>query len=128
MQNFFFINTFKKIYVYIYRLHWVFCATWDLHWVMWDLSLKQVDSLVVTQSSRVHELSCPVACGILVPQLRLEPLSPALQGRFLTTGPPGKSPKAKILYKILTSQMQQYILLMINYDHMGFNPWNNNFI
>ena len=36
-------------------------------------------------------LSCPVACGILVPRpgIRLE--SPALEGGFLTTGPPGKS-------------------------------------
>ena len=70
----------------------------------------------------------PAACGILVPQLGLEPLSPALQGRFLTTRPPGKSPNAKILYKILASQMQQYILLLINYDHMVFNPWNNNLV
>ena len=31
-------------------------------------------------------LSCSVACGILT-----EPTSPALQGRFLTTEPPGKS-------------------------------------
>ena len=38
-----------------------------------------------------HRLSCPVACGILVPRLAI-PLSPALASRFsLTTGPPGKS-------------------------------------
>ena len=36
-------------------------------------------------------LSCPVACGILVPQPGIEPGSPALQGRFLTTGPLLKS-------------------------------------
>ena len=36
-------------------------------------------------------LSCPMTCGILVPWLGIEPLSPALEGRFLTTGPPGKS-------------------------------------
>ena len=35
--------------------------------------------------------SCSVACGILVPQPEIEPMSPELQGRFLTTGPPGKS-------------------------------------
>ena len=33
----------------------------------------------------------PIACGILVPQPEMEPKSPALKGRFLTTGPPGKS-------------------------------------
>ena len=32
-------------------------------------------------------LSCPVACGILVPLPEIEPASPALEGRFLTTGP-----------------------------------------
>ena len=36
-----------------------------------------------------HKLSCS-ACGILVPWSRIEPGSPALQGR-LTTGWPGKS-------------------------------------
>ena len=34
-----------------------------------------------------HGLSCPVACEILTPQLGIEPASPALGGRFLTTGP-----------------------------------------
>ena len=36
-------------------------------------------------------LSCPAACGILVPQSGIEPTSPALEGRFFTTGPPGRS-------------------------------------
>ena len=38
-----------------------------------------------------HWLTCPMACGVLVPRPRIEPASPALDGRFLTTGPPGKS-------------------------------------
>ena len=38
-----------------------------------------------------HRLSCPAACEILVPQPGIEPTSPALEGRFFTTGPPGKS-------------------------------------
>ena len=36
-------------------------------------------------------LSCSVECGILVPRPEIEPPSPALQGGFLATGPPGKS-------------------------------------
>ena len=36
-------------------------------------------------------LSCCMTCWILVPQAGLELMAPALQGRFLTTGPPGKS-------------------------------------
>ena len=37
-----------------------------------------------------HMLRCSMACGILVPWPGIEPASPALQGRFLTTEPPGK--------------------------------------
>lgn len=38
-------------------------------------------------------LSYPKACGILVPQPGIEPTSPAFEGRFLTTRPPGKFPR-----------------------------------
>ena len=41
--------------------------------------------------------SCPMACGIF-PQTGTEPSSPALEGRFSTTEPPGKS--HYILFKI----------------------------
>ena len=50
------------------------------------VSLRLVSSVVV-----VHWLNCPVACGILVPRPGIEPTSPALEGGFFTTGPPGKS-------------------------------------
>ena len=36
-------------------------------------------------------VSCGKSCGILVHQPGTEPASLALQGGFLTTGPPGKS-------------------------------------
>ena len=36
-------------------------------------------------------VGCSADCGILVPQTGIKPASPALQGRFLTTGPLGKS-------------------------------------
>ena len=45
---------------------------------MQDFSWQHRDSLVVA-----HGLSCSTACGILVPQPGIEPVSPALQGRFL---------------------------------------------
>ena len=45
-----------------------------------------MDSLVV-----VCGLSSSMACGILAPRPGIEPESPVLQGRFLTTGQPGKS-------------------------------------
>ena len=56
----------RKIFVYLFRLPWVFIVA--------------------------RGLNCPIACGILVPQPGIKPVSPALEGRFLTTGPPGKSP------------------------------------
>ena len=38
-------------------------------------------------------ISCSEAPGILIPWPGIEPMSPALEVKFLTTGPPGKSPK-----------------------------------
>ena len=55
-----------------------------LFWLYWIFPVAQV--LPCSTS-----LSCPAACGILAPWPGIEPGSPALQGRFLTTGPPGKS-------------------------------------
>ena len=42
-------------------------------------------------ASVVAVLSCSAACGILVSRPGIEPVSPASQAGFLTTGPPGKS-------------------------------------
>ena len=39
----------------------------------------------------VSQLSCPNACGVPVPQPGTEFMFFALEGGFLTTGPPGKS-------------------------------------
>ena len=39
-----------------------------------------------------HGLSCPLSWGNLSSPTKEEPPSSALEGRFLTTGPPGKSP------------------------------------
>ena len=39
-----------------------------------------------------HGLSCSEACGIF-PDWGIKPVSLALQGAFLTTGPPGKPPE-----------------------------------
>ena len=57
----------------------------------------------------VHGLSGSVACGILVPQPRVKPMSPALQGRFLTTGPPEKSQQIEtelLMYRGSTKTMR----------------------
>ena len=49
-------------------------------------------SLVKHVGSMARGLSCTTAWGILVPWPGIEPASPALEGGFLTTGSPGKSP------------------------------------
>ena len=42
-------------------------------------------------SSRLGGLHCPIACEILVPSPGIKPTSLALEDRFLTTEPQGKS-------------------------------------
>ena len=58
----------------------------DFRCIVQDLSLWLTDSLVAA-----CWLSFSEERGILVPRPGIEPASPALRGRFLTTGPPGKS-------------------------------------
>ena len=67
---------FLKIFIYL--------TAWDLNCSTWNLCCG-------TKGSRVHGLGFSVAYGILVPQPGVEPVSPALEGGFLTTGPQGKS-------------------------------------
>ena len=50
----------------------------------------------------------PVAYGILVPLRGVEPLSPALKGGFLTTGPPGNALGLSILVQILLPHFCKY--------------------
>ena len=79
-----------SIYLVASSLSW---GMQDVHRVTWDLSLRCVSSLVWCLGLVVVlGLSCSVASGSLVPEPGIEPSSSALEGRFLTTGPSGKSP------------------------------------
>ena len=84
IRNYCMIFCLFSIYLAMLRLS--FC-TQDFHCIMRDLLLLWTDSQVVALG-----LSCSAARGILVPCRGCEPASSALQGRFLATGPPGKSP------------------------------------
>ena len=53
--------------------------------LLWCAALELMGSEVVA-----CQLSCSAACEILITLLGIEPLSPAWQGEFLTTRPPGK--------------------------------------
>ena len=78
-------------------------------------------------------LSCPEACE-LVPQPGIKPMCPALEGGFLTTGPPGKS-----LYCLFLSWVCVLLLMSCGsgggasgkeptcqgkrHNPRGFDPW-----
>ena len=82
--SFFFFNIYFLFYLAVSGLS---CGTQDFHCFKWDLLLHHTDSqLAVCKLS-----TCFVTCEILVPYPGIEPVSPALQGGFITTGPPGKS-------------------------------------
>ena len=85
-------------------LCWVFAVAYGLRCVgfslQWSFSCCRAQASVVKAcglrscSLRVLEYglsSCPAACGISVWGPGIEPVSFALAGRFLTTGPEGKS-------------------------------------
>ena len=76
-------------------------SIWNLHGLMWDLSLWGMDSLIAAR--RLH---CSGACGILVPQPGIEPTPAALQERASPAGPPGKS-SPDILIKKLSHEIRK---------------------
>ena len=87
------------------------------HWYLGSVSLWQTsrrqEPLMIKKKKKwfvylvcfvlavVHGLSCPPACGILVPQLGIKPASSTLEGTFLITGPPGKVPNLSLFYWLL---------------------------
>ena len=66
-------------FLYFLAVHSLLIA---LAFLVAEHELQSAGSVVVALG-----LSCSLACGILVPQSEIEPKSPALAGRFLTTGP-----------------------------------------
>ena len=100
----FFFSFFIYLFIYFW-LCWVFVSVRGLSLVVASgghsssrgtgLSLSRPLLLRSTGSRRAgsvvvaHGLSWSVACGIF-PRPGLEPVSPALAGRFSTTAPPGK--------------------------------------
>ena len=122
-------DIFKCILGFLFfRLHWVFvaglrlsvvavsggrsflqCAGVSLQWLLLFQSTGSGHAGSVNAALR---LSFPEACGILVPCPGIEPVSPAFQGGFLTTGPPGKS---------WVSLLPEKFLLIIWSEHMVYS-------
>ena len=65
-----------------------------------------------------HEHSYSVECGILFPQIGVEPKSPALHGEFLTPGSPGKSlsPLFQTSFPFRSPQITEYNSLCYTAD------------
>ena len=67
-----------------------------------------------------------VGCGILVPRPGIEPASPALEGGFFTTGPPGKSRLHSLLIQKSTKQgfylqIGKVCRIICGSSHLGFS-------
>ena len=60
----------------------------------------------------------PKACGSLASQLEIKPTPPALEGRILTTGPPGTFPR---LIHLITGSL--YLLTNISTICLLPSPW-----
>ena len=67
-------------------------------------------------------LSCSAAGGILLPQPRIEPVSPDLPGRFLTIGPLGKSQCFSIVLNLFSSFLDLPIIFryFMNLEFLNF--------
>ena len=86
-------------FAYLFNFIFKILAALDLHCGAWSLpqcagfsscglwAPESVASVVVA-----YGLIHPVTCGILASGPGIEPASLTLEGRFLTTGQPGKSP------------------------------------
>ena len=92
----FIVYLYVCVYMFYFLNVFVFLAVSGLSCGTWDFSLRHVGSSLRCSACAGFSLgmacglSCPAACGILVPQPGVEPVSPALRDGFLTTGPPGK--------------------------------------
>ena len=87
---------------------WMFCSNWVLKNIIetllfyFLLNVLKFNFIYLAASAKhcgtwvslvvVDGLCCPKTCGISVSQPGIEPMCPALEGRFLTTGLPGTSP------------------------------------
>ena len=65
------------------------CVGLSLRWL---LSLQRTGSGHMGSVFVVYGLSCPVACGILVPQPGIKPVPPTLAGGFFAIGLPREIP------------------------------------
>ena len=110
-KYYFFIIIFKFIYLFYLWLCWVFVSLRGLslvaasggHSSSWCAGLTIAASLIAEHRLQTRRLSnCGSWAQLLrgmwdLPRPGLEPVSPAVAGRFSTTAPPGK-PRIEVLF------------------------------
>ena len=86
MHNFFFF--------FFFAAQGLCCSTWDLHCIMQGLSLWDTDTMTVALTLCGCDMWPQLLCSMwdLNSLTRNRTIFLALQSRFLTTDPPGKSP------------------------------------
>ena len=126
---FFFFNfcfLFVCLFIYLW-LCWVFVSVQGLSLVVasgghsssrcagfslsWPLLLRSTGSRRAGSVIVAHGPSCSAACGNL-PRPGLEPMSPALAGRFSTTAPPGKPPTHSSRFRGTAILSQKHFLTL----------------
>ena len=108
-------KTLKNLFIYL--------AVLGLSCNIWELLLWSTGSLAMA-----HGLSCSMACGILIPRTRIQPMSPTsqsrffffLQSRFLTNGPPGKCPECILTAHV--SKAEHTHIYLSHARHAGIKP------
>ena len=85
------------------HLHFLFLNIYIIFYFGWASPLLWCMGFIVV----AHRLSCPKAYGILSPGPGMEPASSALEGRFLTTGPPRKMSLTYILVQNISTLVWQ---------------------
>ena len=89
--------------------HWLKCVGFSLQCLLFLFSTSsracapqqvQLVALECGLSRCGHGLSCPTVCWILVPGPGIESVSPALGGKFFTTGSPREVPDRKKLLDV----------------------------
>ena len=100
----------------------LFLLLWIMGFGSYDLQAPEHGPRVVA-----HRLSCPLACGILVPRSGIKPVLPALACRLLTTGPPEKSLSiflnSLVLYPLVAHLVKN--LPAIQETLVGFLGWKD---
>ena len=105
---------FFKFYLFL-AASGLTCSTWDLSlWCPGSLLQHKDFSPVVARGLCSCGTQTYLPCGMwdLSSRPEIEPTFPALKGRFLTTGPPGKSPFVFLIVTILIGVRYLIVVLI----------------